>query len=203
MANEKSCVFCDRRNFEERLIGENDHFYFIATLGQITDGGYILLVPKRHVLCVGAMEAWEIQEIIAEASRIDHRISQEYHCPPIMFEHGIVGQTIQHAHIHFVPVRLYLTEKIRTDFPGKEIDIIPSLTWLRSMYLKRQEPYLFWNNSNRESVICWNPPAPPQYFRRVIAELMNRPERTNWRKMDLELDRRLWSETVKRLKKYF
>jgi len=45
-----NCPFCDKKQFEERLIAEVDGFYLIATLGQITDGGYVLLVPKEHVL---------------------------------------------------------------------------------------------------------------------------------------------------------
>ncbi len=203
MAVERPCVFCDRTKFEKRIIHETERYYFIATLGQITDGGYVLLIPKRHVLCVGAMETSEIQEIIAEASLIERRISQEYHCSLIVFEHGIVGQTIQHAHIHFVPAPLRLTEKIRADFPGKEMDIVPNLTWLRSMYSERQEPYLFLSDSSYGLTICWNPPAPPAYLRIIIAEMLDCPERGDWRKMDPELDKLLWSETVERLKRYF
>lgn len=203
MANQDKCVFCDRTKIEKQIIHETERYYFIATLGQITDGGYVLLIPKRHVLCVGAMEASEIQEIIAEASLIERRISQEYRCSPIVFEHGIVGQTIQHAHIHFVPASLRLTERIRTDFPGKEMDIVPSLAWLRSMYLERQEPYIFWSDSSCELTICWNPLAPPAYLRIIIAEMLGCPERGDWRKMDSKLDKLLWSETVERLKRYF
>lgn len=57
---ESDCVFCDRSKFEERLCGETKDFWIIATLGQITDGGYVLLVPKRHVECVGAMDKNEV-----------------------------------------------------------------------------------------------------------------------------------------------
>lgn len=203
MVSEKPCVFCDRTKIEKQIIHETERYYLIATLGQITDGGYVLLIPKRHVSCIGAMEEWEIREIIAETSRINFCISQEYHCYPVMFEHGIIGQTIQHAHIHFVPAPLRLTERIRTDFPGKEMDIVPSLDWLRSMYLERQEPYLFWKDSRRELAICWNPPAPPAYLRIIIAEMLDCPERGDWRKMEPKLDKLLWSETISRLKKYF
>jgi len=49
------CVFCDRAQFEDRLVGETKDFFVIATLGQITDGGYVLLVPKEHIACMGAL----------------------------------------------------------------------------------------------------------------------------------------------------
>lgn len=203
MTDEKPCVFCDRAQFEEQLIAESKNFYTIATLGQITDGGYTLLVPKRHVLCIGAMELQEIEEMTLEATLLDEFISTEYKRFTTIFEHGIVGQSIKHAHLHIVPATCMLTPRIRADFPGKEIDIIPSLSWIRQLYQQKQKPYLFWNDYLSQSVICWDPPAPPQYLRKVIAEQVGRPERANWREMDPVLDKQLWSATVIRLKKYY
>ena len=52
-------------------------------------------------------------------------------------------------------------------------------------------------------MVCWNPPAPPQYLRLIVAELLGHPERGNWRNMDPELDKQLGQETVDRLKLYF
>ncbi|HEY4494942.1 MAG TPA: hypothetical protein VJC01_00655 [Candidatus Paceibacterota bacterium] len=43
---DNNCVFCDRSKLEERLIAENKDWYLIATLGQITDGGYVLIFNK-------------------------------------------------------------------------------------------------------------------------------------------------------------
>jgi len=184
---ENQCVFCVRSKLEERIIYENEKYYVVATLGQIKLG-YTLLIPKRHVLCFGAMTKLEIEEATAMISCLDRYTAEEFHCSPIIFENGIVGQTIKHAYLHF---------------PGKEMDIVPSLDWVRLMYSDRQTPYLFWNDCNRKSVICWNPPAPLYYFRKIIAEMLGVPERADWRAMDSGVDRRLWSETVIRLKKYF
>ena len=49
------CVFCDRAQFEDRLVGETKDFFVIATLGQIIDGGYVLLVQKEHIASMGAL----------------------------------------------------------------------------------------------------------------------------------------------------
>ena len=43
---DSNCVFCDRTKFEECIIAENKDWYLIATLGQITDGGYVLIFNK-------------------------------------------------------------------------------------------------------------------------------------------------------------
>lgn len=47
----ENCVFCDKAKLGDRLISENDGWYVAATLGQITDGGYVLIIPKEHISC--------------------------------------------------------------------------------------------------------------------------------------------------------
>ena len=198
------CVFCDRTKFEERLIGECEDFWKIATLGQISDGGYVLLTPKRHVSCVGDMEKSEIDLLASKEKKMGIVLSREYKTRHIaFFEHGIVGQTVKHAHLHFIPEKLSITKRIKKDFPDSEIASINSWNELRKLYKEKQKPYLLWRDADLETLVCWNPPAPPQYLRIVVAEALGRPERANWRNMDPELDKRLWQETVKRLKPYF
>src|SRR3989338_4060716 len=107
------CVFCDRSQFEERLCGETKDFWIIATLGQITDGGYVLLVPKRHVKCVVAMSQPKIKLLEKLEEKTSGALLKEYHSSgTTIFEHGIVGQTIKHAHLHIVPEKLNITDRI-------------------------------------------------------------------------------------------
>ena len=95
---EQNCPFCDISKLRERLIAEVDGFYVVATLGQITDGGYVLLIPKRHVSCIGAMDEAEINAAGALLRGVDHAVMYEYSppygilgpMPGLMFEHGIV-----------------------------------------------------------------------------------------------------------------
>ena len=203
----ENCVFCDRSQFEERLCGETKDFWIIATLGQITDGGYVLLVPKQHVECVGAMKRLELEIMSGVIHAIRTALYEEYNLLDIeqitIFEHGIVGQTIKHAHFHFIPEICNISKKVLNDFPNCEIDnTIRALDELRILYKKRKEPYLLWKDDEIDIKICWNPPAPLQYLRTVVAEALGRPERANWRNMDPKLDKKLWSETVRRLKTY-
>ncbi len=215
---ESNCPFCNINQFDERLIAEVDGFYIIATLGQITDGGYVLLVPKDHITCMGALT----KEQNLKASKISKEICQILTCeynqaqalywssvyPITLFEHGIVGQTVKHAHLHFIPTVLDLTLKIQMDFRplGSRIEQLKYVGHLQNSYRDEPMPYLYWvtgkENDTTERV-CWNPPAPAQYLRIITAEALGRPERANWRTMDPELDKRLWSDTVRRLKPYF
>lgn len=201
------CVFCDRAKFEGQLIGETRTLYFVATLGQITDGGYTLIIPKRHVSCVAAMGKEEVRKVEVAMLRVSDAIEMVYGIRPIVFEHGIVGQTIQHAHLHLVPANIRQDGKIHEDFPEALFYFFVSLEMLRQLYAhihpSERRKYLMFGTPGGMLKAVWDPPAPPQYLRIVAAELLGRPERANWRNMDPELDKRLWTETVRRLKPYF
>ncbi len=211
---ESNCVFCDRKQFEERLIAKIDRFYIIATLGQITDGGYVLLFPEEHISCAGALSREYTSAVLNLAKRICGALTQEYDLkqvrdslyPVTVFEHGIVGQTVKHAHWHFLPVALDLTPRIERDFPSLCVGQLKFAAHLQELYKEKSQPYLYWGSgmdSRSGDRVLWNPPAPPQYLRIVTAEALGRPQRANWRQMDPELDKKLWSETVWRLKPYF
>lgn len=206
-----NCAFCDRSQFEERIVGETDELWIIATLGQIPKlGGYVLVVPKHHVPCVGALVGKQRRIFISMSLWTSHSVAMEYQrsmkldpIPTTLFEHGIVGQTVQHAHLHILPSVVDFTPKIRADFPEANIEELTKISHLQKSYGKNPLPYLYWTTPSGTAMVCWNPPAPNQYLRIVAAELLGKPERANWRTMDPELDRRLYLETVTRLKPYF
>ncbi|MBI2046121.1 MAG: hypothetical protein HYT28_01730 [Parcubacteria group bacterium] len=201
-----SCAFCDKKVFEEQLVAEYEQFYIIATLGQITDGGYILIFPKRHVPCMSALNHKEMVQLVIILGGAEHIITGTYGLPAI-FEHGIVGQTVPHAHLHLAPVRFDLTDTIDQDFPQtqkKSFDIL--LTGIPRQSQNALQPYLLWRppNENAMAEMWMNPQkVPVQYLRTLLADAAGRPERGNWREMDSKLDKRLWSETVKNLRARF
>ena len=201
---DSNCVFCDRTKFEEQIIAENRDFYLIATLGQITNGGYTLIIPKRHVSCVGAMKERDIVDIDNEMSAASDYTEIEYGVRPIVFEHGVVGQTIKHAHLHLLPARIRMCGRIYRDFPNSQVCFLGSLKMLRYNYeMTGGKKYLLWSTPEGLIKAIIDPPAPLQYLRTVSAELVGHPERANWRDCDPETDKQLWQETVSRLKPYF
>lgn len=200
---EEGCVFCDREKLKALLVGEDENFLIVATLGQISDGGYLVLVPKQHVVCIGAMLPRDVERLEKICNKARNAIRAEYGIEPIIFEHGIVGQTVKHAHMHLVPATCDITERVTRDFLDREIAAVSSLGALTRLYASRQQPYLFWRDSLKIARVCWDPPAPLQYLRTVVAEAVGRPERADWKNMDPLLDRRLGQETVDRLKRYF
>lgn len=210
----KSCVFCDRNQFGERLIYESGNFNITAILGQMTDdGGHVLLSPKIHVPCMGALDDELAKESFDLGLRICRALALEYKrgavvpleppYPVTAFEYGFMNRPIKHARLHFLPAVINMTPRIHADFSTAEIDELGCAAGLQRLYSRHPEPYLFWTTPPGKQMVCWNPPATPRYFRKIAADLLGRPERANWRTMDPELDRKLWSETVTRLKKYF
>lgn len=204
-----NCTFCEPANFEDSLVVETRDYWVVATLGQIRSG-YVLIIPKKHISCMGALSHEDAASMNFMTHVASRALSQEYHrslshapYPVIAFEHGIVGQTIKHAHLHLLPVVVDLTARIRFDFPQAMIEELRDVIDLRERYERQSVPYLFWTTRSGSKMVCWDPPAPPQYLRLIMAELLGLPERGNWRNMDPELDKRLRQGTVARLKPYF
>lgn len=198
-----SCVFCDPEKIEPRTIASFDGVNIVATLGQITEGGYILLIPANHVPCVGAMDEVQIATVDRVSREIAYCLKQKYRSAVTIFEHGIVGQTINHAHIHFFPDDVDLAYRIQSDFPESEIQTLNNLVELQQLYQERRQPYLLCSAQFGKFMVCWNPPAQSQYLRIVTAEALSVPERADWKKMDPDLDNALIDETIRILKPCF
>ena len=116
----EDCVFCDRSKLEERLISETDLFYVVATLGQITDGGYTLIIPKYHLPCIADMHDTKIGAFLNLVDDVRQAVEKEYVQETIIFEHGIVGQSVKHAHLHVLPGNIADKIVAKVKGPSKE-----------------------------------------------------------------------------------
>lgn len=190
----RRCPFCDRRVFEDRLILESKNFVVFPTKGQILEG-YVLIAPKRHIICFGELSETEMEEFAKLKTQVTDLISTAYGQRPIFFEHGVVGQSVKHAHFHGVPTDTDLFPRIVADFP--DYQNITSLESLQEVF-QREGPYLYYENAKGEMflfhIFKW-----PQYLRIVLAEEVGMPERGDWRAMDSLLDNALMLETQTKL----
>lgn len=194
-----NCVFCNFSKIKDRTIATLYNINIVITLGQITNGGYLLLVPRKHSPCLGSLNKQETEKLETILYLTKTILEDEYQSPITIFEHGIVGQTVTHSHLHLLPTKMELYKRIALDFPSSKFESIENLTQLQSLYQKRQEPYLLWSTSNNKYLVCWNPPAEPEYLRTLSATALGVPERASWRKMDPVLDKKLADETMTRL----
>lgn len=198
-----SCVFCDFSKIASNTIASVRGFNITATLGQITDGGYLLIMPMEHIACLGDFSEEKMAWLKKIVGQVGQAMGEEYGEGLTIFEHGIVGQTIPHAHLHLLPASIDMTERILNDFPETKIEIVTGLYNLRRRYQHLKTPYLLWTDPKGYFRVCWNPPAPPMYLRLIAAEMLGVPERGNWRDMPKEVDFSLREETIDRMTPYF
>lgn len=161
--------------YNSRIIFENDDAIVVPTIGAITPN-YLLIIPKRHVISCKELTSKELNAIEECKELIERNIGHG-----TIFEHGSFsdektgGASIEHAHLHFIPVALdYKT--ILSEIKFVKIESILELSSLNSEYL------LIWNNDG--IFYTTSNSIPNQYFRRIIAEYFGVPDKWNWREYD-------------------
>ena len=99
----KDCPFCeaDRR----RIVIESDHAIALPDAFPLSDG-HTLVVPRRHVESVFALEPEEQADLWALVARVRRELVAEN--GPAGFNVGVndgaaAGQTVSHAHVHVIP----------------------------------------------------------------------------------------------------
>lgn len=189
-----TCPFCDLDPAAERdrFILREDGFDVIATVGQI-GRGHVLLVPLAHVSCLGSMAAEELEAAARLKERLAAAIEDAYGRLPVVFEHGNRGQSVKHAHLHLLADAPDFFAAVARDFPRHER--ISGLTELKRAY-REDGGYLFYGSPAGGLTVFRGADDQPQYFRRLAAEALGRPELADWRRADPVEDGRLQRETT-------
>lgn len=87
--------------------------------------GHTLIIAQQHLSCYAAATDALLSELETVVSRIRRFLEEAYNSPVLIFENGIAGQTVFHAHLHLVPVRI-------SDLPAavtQHGDIVPTTGW--------------------------------------------------------------------------
>ena len=184
------CAFCEPKELKPRLIAEERGFLIVASKGQIVPG-YTLVIPSRHASCFGDLTEEEIADAEEVLLRIRRACLAAYGRAPIVFEHGIAGQTVKHAHLHVVPADTDLRERIAADFPRRIRTA--TLRTLRDVY-RREGAYLYYESAAGERFVYSMLPQ-AQYLRIVLAAAVGRPEAADWRNVDQQADERIAQKT--------
>lgn len=96
-----SCTFCDKAQYKD-AIAENREFFVKATYGMMGVEGYVLLVPKKHLSCYGALSKKKYEKFGKARDRLVDAVERNYG-KSVVFEHGKTGQSVLHAHLHVMP----------------------------------------------------------------------------------------------------
>jgi diadenosine tetraphosphate (Ap4A) HIT family hydrolase len=189
----RGCRFCSKKamghfgreaSLWDRVILESSSFVAVPTLGAIVEG-WVLLVPKMHYLCIGAMDNHLFPEL-HEFQKLVCRMVQDCYGPVAVFEHGparprqAIGCGVDHAHLHVLPTACDLVSGVR------EISNEP-LEWQSVQGIQDTKafysaglPYLYVEQPTGRSRLTTHPNIQSQLFRRVVAAYEGRAHRYDW-----------------------
>jgi diadenosine tetraphosphate (Ap4A) HIT family hydrolase len=183
------CTFCaeiegrDEHNLLRRLLGpgvgtsyllaETENFVLIPGVGSLMPG-YMLAVPRRHVLSFGHLPLRHAAELDGLLERAERWIQRLHGRGTLMFEHGPAsfvergGSCTDHAHLHVVPSPpgVDLLPGMERDFdvrPGGGV-----LETTHAQITSGRGPYLFLRQPSGSSYVCDAPKAMSQHLRRDL-----------------------------------
>lgn len=95
------CTFCQHSGIASYILKETSSFRIVADHAPLVEG-HVLIIPRQHFACYGAVPA----ELDAELFALKHEIQrffQQFYAAPVFWEHGVFRQTVFHAHLHCFP----------------------------------------------------------------------------------------------------
>jgi ATP adenylyltransferase len=182
------CFMCSELHQESRELWNEpllstEHFVVVPSLGAMLPG-WLLIVPREHQLTISECSSQVYEELEELKSETTLLLESTYETGVVEFEHGPnrpnlrVGCSVDHAHLHAVPVAENLLDSAITMFPD--------IQWQRTNGTAMfgdvgGRSYLYFSDQSRNEYLSTSNQLPSQMFRQVIAELIGRPNEWNWR----------------------
>ena len=163
---------------------ESRNFVALPSLGSLVEG-WLLLVPKEHFISMAAIPPELVDEMEDMKVRISAQVSDTYG-EVCVFEHGPafarrnVGCSVDHAHLHIVPITFGLAEAARPFMPLDAEWNTASWHGCRDAHLAGMD-YLYLEQPLGNGVICTRADLGSQVFRKAIASKIGRADEFNWR----------------------
>jgi ATP adenylyltransferase len=185
-----TCCLCSNlasdltRQSWDRPVFESRNFVAIPSLGSLVEG-WLLLVPKEHFISMGALPDRLFPEMEEMKRTVSAHVSNEYGQVTV-FEHGPVsgnrkvGCSVDHAHLHIVPLGFDLAAAARPFMPHDAEWSAASLNECRKAYQSGRD-YLYFEQPLGTGWISAHRNFGSQVFRKAIASQIGRPDEFNWR----------------------
>lgn len=100
METARECAFCQHEALEV-ILTETPNFLVLADHAPLV-AGHVLIVPREHLACYGALPVALEAEFLALKGRVAAFLRAAY-AKATFFEHGVFHQTVFHAHLHAFP----------------------------------------------------------------------------------------------------
>jgi diadenosine tetraphosphate (Ap4A) HIT family hydrolase len=167
------------------ILHETPQFVVIPGVGAVCDG-YVLVVPKEHVLSMGHLDSSHDAEFADLLDRLSLYLYEQFGNAITAFEHGAEsfrnrgGSCTDHAHMHVMPLggQIDLLGPLGKDFELRHAtEFVPAL---RRQVSERKRPYLWLRTSTGKMWMCDAPHALSQYIRRILVDQLGRPGEWDW-----------------------
>jgi diadenosine tetraphosphate (Ap4A) HIT family hydrolase len=142
---------CDA-DIDSRILYQTNRFVVIPDISPLVPG-HVMIVPKAHILCYGAVEdaAWDEFLGIVSATRA---IIKEHYGPSVILEHGTssledVADHVSHAHLHIVPAAIDIRDSL-VNFNTRTIGSLSDL----SQWAARDEAYIYFESCAGERIVA-------------------------------------------------
>lgn len=181
------CLFCNKffvpystnveKTWYDVPVYQTAEFIAVPALGQIVPG-YLLIVPRKHIFSMAQLTVKEIHSLREFCNSIA-KIQSKYWGWPVIFEHGSCneektsGACIIHAHWHLVPGNFDLRPP---DAEFTQIESFESFAQSR----KTGNPYLFYEDQDRNAYIVDVKVATSQLFRKELARLVGKEDQWDY-----------------------
>jgi diadenosine tetraphosphate (Ap4A) HIT family hydrolase len=173
--------------WNSRVLPDVDGVAIVPTRGMLVPG-WLLIVPEEHILSVQQLPEGRGEAVWRRATEARDLLTPIFGAVT-MFEHGAtksespVGCGVDHAHLHVVPLQFDLLKAARAHPLGGLLrwhEVQEKACWSDG---DLEEPYL-WLSSPTSGEWIARGPIPSQFFRRVIAREIGKPESFDWRDDD-------------------
>lgn len=172
--DEENCVHCPGGIGLEYPLFDDNLFWVVCDAHPLIEG-HILIIPKEHISCMGNLSVSAFSRYKELYNQVKKIVSENYGSVAI-FEHGITGQTVFHAHTHFFPFTGSTNSIISKTNALKKIDSLDQL----EKEFKLRGKYLFFENAN-EMWFVDTSLGYPRFFRNIFAELLDVKDRADWK----------------------
>ncbi|MCH8004171.1 MAG: HIT family protein [Nanoarchaeota archaeon] len=189
MTKEK-CAFCDYNLIKKDVLWESDNFFVKVGIG-IFAPGHVMMISKKHASCFGELPKQLIKEFMSFKEEVFNKIKSNFF-EPIIYEHGIYGQSVKHAHIHFIPFKTDffilddIGKKVFRDLKSTQIDNIFQMMDI----FEKDGSYMYLEEKDKKQIFYTKELQKGLNFRKEIARLTGLHGLADWRNMAKEEEQR-------------
>lgn len=206
----KNCKFCNIINKKsikkyDKILYETNNFVIVVSLGAFIEG-YLLILPKKHILSFSELNINELNELEKLKNLIKKINKKYYNKRTIIFENGSSGSkdnnglfkdSIVHAHLHLVPFETKNKKELFNNiYNNINYNILKNYyeirKYMNNYYIYCEYDEIMYLSTERELL-------ERQWIRKILANNLN-IKKYNWRK-DNCLN--ICKSTIKKYSKYF